>query len=89
MLIDAERSAFDLDSMIADHDQPAVAAITIAELGVGIEIATGRRRLARRAFLDDLVSSLPILDYDVDVALCIPGYSWPFGGVAAPAEPTT
>ena len=58
MLIDAERSATDLDSIIADGDEPAVAAITIAELGVGIEIATGKRRQARRAFLDDLVSSV-------------------------------
>ena len=33
MLIDAERSALDLDELIADEDEPAVAAITIAELG--------------------------------------------------------
>jgi hypothetical protein len=33
----------------------------IAELGVGVEIATGRRRQARRAFLDDLVEALPIV----------------------------
>ena len=54
--------------MIADQDEPAVAAITIAELGVGVEIATGKRRQARRAFLEDIVSTLPILGYDLDVA---------------------
>ena len=68
VLIVAERSAFDLDSLIADDDEPAVAAITIAELGVGVEIATGKRRQARRAFFDDVVSSLPILGYDLEVA---------------------
>ena len=68
VLIVAERSAFDFDSLIADDDEPAVAAITIAELGVGVEIATGKRRQVRRAFLDDVVSSLPILGYDLEVA---------------------
>ncbi len=68
VLVEAERSARDLDAVIADDDEPAVAAITIAELGVGVEIATGKRRQARRAFLDDLVSSVPVLAYDLDVA---------------------
>jgi len=68
VLIDAERAAFDLDAVIADDDEPAVAAITIAELGVGVEISTGMRRAARRAFFDDIVASLPILGYDLDVA---------------------
>lgn len=68
VLIDAERSARGLDALIADDDEPAVAAITIAELGVGVEIATGKRRQARRAFLDDLVATLPIAGYDLDVA---------------------
>lgn len=67
-MIAAERSAFNLDSLIADDDDPAVAAITIADLGVGVEIATGKRRQARRAFLEDVVSSLPILGYDLEVA---------------------
>jgi tRNA(fMet)-specific endonuclease VapC len=54
--------------LIADDDQPAVSAITIAELGVGVEIATGKRRQARRAFLDAVIEALPVLGYDLDVA---------------------
>jgi tRNA(fMet)-specific endonuclease VapC len=54
--------------LIADDDEPAVAAITIAELGVGVEVATGKRRQARKAFLDDVVSTLPIIVYDLDIA---------------------
>ena len=68
VLIDAERSVLDLDALIADDDEPAVAAITIAELGVGVEVATGKRRQARQAFLDDIVDSLPVIGYHLDIA---------------------
>ncbi len=68
VLIDAERSALDLDELIVDDDEPAVAAITVAELGVRVEIATGKRRKARQAFLDDIISTLPVISYDIDVA---------------------
>ncbi len=54
--------------MIADDDEPAVAAITIAELGVGVRVATGKRRRARSEFLDDIVNSLPVIGYDLVVA---------------------
>ena len=47
---------------------PAVAAITIAELGVGVRIASGKRQRARRQFLDDIISNLPIIGYDLSVA---------------------
>ena len=68
VLIEAERTSIDLDALIADDDEPAVAAITIAELGVGVEMATGRRRRARSEFLDDLIDNLPIIQYDLGVA---------------------
>jgi tRNA(fMet)-specific endonuclease VapC len=68
VLIDAERNDIDLDALITDDDSPAVAAITIAELGVGVEIATSKRRQARRALLEDIVATLPIVGYDLDTA---------------------
>src|SRR3954467_14007177 len=68
VLVHRERSSLDLDALIHDDDEPAIAAITIAELGVGVELASGRRRTARRAFLEDLVTSLPVLSYDLEVA---------------------
>jgi tRNA(fMet)-specific endonuclease VapC len=68
VLIEAERTSIDLDALIADDDEPAVAAIPIAELGVGVEMATGRRRRARSEFLDDLIDNLPIIQYDLGVA---------------------
>jgi tRNA(fMet)-specific endonuclease VapC len=69
VLIDAERTALDLDALIADDDEPAIAAITVVELGIGVEIAAGKRRQARKAFLDDVLATLPVIPYDVDVAL--------------------
>ena len=68
MLIATERGEFDLDRLIADDDEPAIAAITVAELGVGVELATGRRKATRQAFLDDVLETLPVVDYDIDVA---------------------
>ena len=68
MLIATERGEFDLDRLIADDDAPAIAAITVAELGVGVALATGRRKATRRAFLDDVLETLPVIDYDIDVA---------------------
>lgn len=68
MLITAERLELDLDHLIADDDEPAIAAITIAELGVGVELATGKRKVSRREFLDAIVATLPIIGYDLEVA---------------------
>jgi tRNA(fMet)-specific endonuclease VapC len=67
-LIDAERSGHDLDSVIADDDDVAMTAITVAELRVGVELAKGKRQAARRAFLDEIVVNVPVLPYDIDVA---------------------
>jgi tRNA(fMet)-specific endonuclease VapC len=68
VVIVAERSRIDLDRLIADDDEPAIAAITIAELGVGVELVTGRRKSNRRGFLDDLLNTIPVVDYDVEIA---------------------
>jgi tRNA(fMet)-specific endonuclease VapC len=46
----------------------AIAAITIAELRVGVELSRGQARSSRREFLDDVIASIPILEYDLGVA---------------------
>lgn len=68
MLVAAERDSVDLDSLIADDDEPAIAAVTVAELGVGVELASGRRQAARRAFMEAVLESMPVLPYDIAVA---------------------
>ncbi len=42
--------------------------ITVAELQVGVELSEGRRRTRRRAFVDDVLAAVPVLNYDLDVA---------------------
>jgi tRNA(fMet)-specific endonuclease VapC len=67
-LIHAERTGDILDDVIDDNDDVAIAAVTIAELRVGALLATGRRKAARSAYVDDVVATIPVLDYDVEVA---------------------
>jgi tRNA(fMet)-specific endonuclease VapC len=67
-LIDAVRSATDLDDAVGDDDEVAIAAITAAELRVGVLLSSGKRRAARLAFLDDVLAVIPVLDYDRAVA---------------------
>lgn len=66
-LIDAEREDQALDDAI-DDDDVAIAAISVAELAVGVKLASGKRQKARQAYLDDVVESVPIIPYDLRVA---------------------
>ena len=68
LLIDAERSATDLDDVVGDDDEVAIAAITAAELRVGVLLSSGKKRAARLAFLEDVLAVIPVLDYDRAVA---------------------
>lgn len=54
--------------MIADDDDVAIAAITAAELLVGVELADGRRRTRRSAFVEDVLETLTIEDYTLATA---------------------
>jgi tRNA(fMet)-specific endonuclease VapC len=67
-LIHAERTGDILDDVIDDNDDVAIATVTIAELRVGALLVTGRRKAARSAYVDDVVATIPVLDYDVEVA---------------------
>jgi tRNA(fMet)-specific endonuclease VapC len=67
-LVDAERARHDLDPLIDEDDDVAIAAISIAELRVGVLLADERRRLRRQSFLDDALSVIHVVDYDQNVA---------------------
>jgi tRNA(fMet)-specific endonuclease VapC len=67
-LIDAERDHVAIDDLIDDDDELAIAAVSVAELRVGAILASGRRQTRRTAYVDDLVASVPIIDYDRQVA---------------------
>ena len=57
-----------LDDVIDDEDDVAISAITVAEIEVGVELATGKTRRRRMELLNDVVALIPILDYDLAVA---------------------
>lgn len=68
LLIDAERGGVDLDAVVEDDDDVAIAAITVAELLVGARLAAGKRREARRAYVDEIIALLPVIAYDRRIA---------------------
>jgi tRNA(fMet)-specific endonuclease VapC len=67
-LIDAERRGDSLGKAIDDADDVAVAAITVAELRVGVQLAKGRRREKRERFVAAVLDALSIEPYDLEVA---------------------
>ena len=67
-LVDAERAGDRLDDLIADEDDVAVAVITIAELNVGIELASRANRPGREQFVGTVITAIPVVDYDLNVA---------------------
>lgn len=68
-LIDAERGGVDLDDAIDDDDDVAIAVVTVAELLVGVKLASRKQRTARQAYIDAIIESLPIIAYDRGVAV--------------------
>ncbi len=68
VLIAAERGKASVDAVIGDADDVAVAAITVAELLVGVELADEARRPGRQAFVDEVLALIPVEEYTVDVA---------------------
>lgn len=64
VLVAVERDDRALEAAVADHDDVAIAAVTVAELEVGVQLAKGRRRQARRRFVDEVVETLEVVAYD-------------------------
>jgi tRNA(fMet)-specific endonuclease VapC len=67
-LVDAERGGDSLSEAIGDGDDVAVAAITVAELKVGVRLAKGRRREKRERFVAAVLDAVSIEVYDLNVA---------------------
>ena len=68
MLVAAERSRARLDDVVADDDDVVIAAVTAAELLVGVDLADSRRRSRRQAYVEALLEAVPVEAYDLDVA---------------------
>lgn len=57
-----------LDRLIDDEDDVAIAAISVAELAVGVELADEERRTRRAAFVAAVLDAVSVEPYDVEVA---------------------
>lgn len=67
-LVAAERRRASLDDAIADDDDVSIAAVTAAELWVGVELADRRRRARRATFVEQVLATIPVEDYDLGTA---------------------
>lgn len=68
VLVSMERGARRSFDAIADDDDVAIAAVTAAELLVGVEMASGKRRTTRATLVDDVLSEIPIEPYTLATA---------------------
>ena len=68
VLVASERARTQLAGVITEDDDLVVAAVTVAELRTGIEIATGRHRAARSEFLVKVLETLPVEPYELATA---------------------
>jgi tRNA(fMet)-specific endonuclease VapC len=68
VLVDAERGGDALGEAVDDGDDLAVAAVTVAELKVGVQLARGRRREGRERFVASILEAVSVEAYDLGVA---------------------
>ena len=68
VLIASERAKTSWSDVLQGDDDVALAAVTVAELRAGVELASDGRREAREAFLHSVLSTIPVEEYDVAVA---------------------
>lgn len=68
ILVAAEREGLPLDELIDDEDDIAIAAVTAAELLVGVELADAKRRKNRAEFVESVLALVPVEVYDLGVA---------------------
>ena len=68
VLVASERGRTGLMDVVAEDDDLVIAAITVAELRTGIELATARHRAARAEFLVKVLETMPVEPYDLATA---------------------
>lgn len=68
VLIASERARSPWADALEADDDVALAAVSIAELRTGVELASASRRAARAAFLERVLATIPVEEYDLAVA---------------------
>jgi len=68
VLVATETTSASWGDVLRPDDDVAIAAVTVAELRTGVELASLGRRDAREAFVEQVLRLLPVETYDVAVA---------------------
>jgi tRNA(fMet)-specific endonuclease VapC len=69
VLVAFERRRFDLERLLADVSPAAIAAVTAAELLIGVERADNpQRRVRREMFVENILARIPIVPFDLPQA---------------------
>jgi tRNA(fMet)-specific endonuclease VapC len=68
VLITTEHFGAAVHEAIADDDDVAIAAITVAELSAGVALADERHRTHRAEFVARILALIPVVVYDLSVA---------------------
>jgi tRNA(fMet)-specific endonuclease VapC len=69
VLIAFERRRFDLERLLADAAPSAIAAVTAAELLIGVQRADSpQRRVRRETFVENLLARISIVPFDLQQA---------------------
>jgi len=68
VIVSAERRVRSMADAIGDDDDVSIAAITVAELYVGVELAGPKKRLARAAFVDRVLEQVVVEPYTSQTA---------------------
>ncbi|MBN3930387.1 PIN domain-containing protein [Streptomyces verrucosisporus] len=68
VLIRSERGMLDLSAFLNGDDDVALAAVTVAELQMGVELADETRRERRQEVIDSVLALIPVEDYTADTA---------------------
>jgi tRNA(fMet)-specific endonuclease VapC len=63
-----ERRSVEWPEFIAPDDDVAIAAVTAAELLVGVQLADAERRPGREEFVEGVLSIFPVEEYDLAAA---------------------
>lgn len=68
VLVASERTGRRWVDVIAEDDDLVMAAVTVAELRTGVELADDRHRVARRELVEQMLTALPVEPYGMAVA---------------------
>ncbi len=84
VVVGFERRRFDLERLLLEHSPSAIAAVTAAELLIGVERAdTPERRRRRESFVQNILSRVPIVPFDLTQAQL---YAFHFADLARRGE---